>query len=60
MDYKIMRGHVVAQLVQALRYKRRRTQVSFEYFNDITLPAAQWPWGPLTLLTVISTRNTHP
>jgi len=44
-------GHLVAQLVEALRYKpegrgfdSRFPMVSLEYFIDI-LPVALWPWG---------------
>ena len=48
-------GHAVAQLVEALRYKSegRFTMVSLEFFIDIILPAAPWPWH----LTEMSTRN---
>jgi len=44
--------HAVAQLVEALRYKRSRVRfpmVSLEFFFDIILPAALWPWGQLSL-----------
>ena len=36
------RGGVV---VKALRYK----PVSLEFFSDIILPVALWPWGQLSL-----------
>ena len=41
-------GHAVAQLVEALRYKREGRgfefpMVSLEFFIDIILPAALWP-----------------
>jgi len=44
-----MRGHAVAQLVEALRYKLEgrgfySPMVSLEFFIDIILPAAIWLW----------------
>jgi hypothetical protein len=39
-------GHAVAQLVEALRYKRVRFPlVSLAFFIDIIHPASLWPWG---------------
>ena len=51
---KFLLGHAVAQLVEALRYKPEGSgfdspMVSLEFFIDIILPAALWPWIWLSL-----------
>jgi hypothetical protein len=45
-------GHTVAQLVEAQAGRLRVwfPMVSLEFFIDITLSVALWPWGRLSLL----------
>jgi hypothetical protein len=48
--YQSLRGHAMAQLVEALRYKPKGREfdsrlVLLEFFIDIILPSALWPWG---------------
>jgi len=38
-------GYTVAQLVEALRYELEGPTVSLEFFIDIILPVALWPWN---------------
>jgi len=40
-------GHAVAQLVEALRVQF--PMVSLDYFINIILPAALWPWSRISL-----------
>ena len=47
-EYSNIKGHAVAQLVEALLYKPEvrvfySPMVSLEFFIDIILPAAIWP-----------------
>jgi len=44
-------------MLQAGRSQVQFPLVSVEFFIDIILPAALWPWGSTHPLTEISTRN---
>jgi len=48
-EYLLCEGHMVVQLDEALYYKPegrvRFPMVSLEFFIDVILLAAQWPWG---------------
>ena len=46
----VRNGHAGAQLVEVLRDKAERSRlrfpiVSLEFFIDVILPIALWPWG---------------
>ena len=43
--------------LQAGSWLVRFPEVSLEFFIDIILPAALWPWGRFSLGTEMSTRN---
>ena len=59
--YTTSMAYAVAQLVEALRYKSEGrgfdSRVSLEFFIDIILLAALWPWRSTHPLTEMSTRN---
>jgi len=38
-------GYTVAELVETLCYKLEGPTVSLEFFIDIILPGALWPWS---------------
>ena len=61
-SYTSEAGHAVAQLVEARRYKSRRSRVRFptvslEFFIDIILPGRTMALGLTQPLTEMSTRN---
>jgi hypothetical protein len=52
-DYNGFFGAHCGTMVEALRYKPEGRKIdsrwSLEFFNDIILPVALWPWGRLSL-----------
>ena len=60
MEYGARDGAVgPGTAIQARRSRVRLTIVTLEFFIDIIIPAALWPWGRFSLLTEMSARNIH-
>jgi hypothetical protein len=51
IQYPGARGGSVGSVttLQTDKSRVRFSMVSFEFFSDIILPVALWPWGPLSL-----------
>jgi hypothetical protein len=47
--YVCIMGYAVAQLVETGRSRLRFPMESLEFFSDLILPVALWPWGRLSL-----------
>jgi hypothetical protein len=45
----LLRGHAVARLVEALRYKPQGREFDSGFFHWHNHSAALWPWGRLGL-----------
>jgi len=61
VNYIKSKGHAVVfgwgTALQAGRPRDQFPVVSLEFFIDIILPTALWPWGSTQPLTKVSTRN---